>query len=298
VSAETGILHFGPGAFHRAHQAAYVDRLLAHDPRFGIAAVSLRSGATIEALARQQGRYTLAILDAEPDFRTIRAHTAWHGPGEERAVRARLADPKVRIVTSTVTERATARPRRHARRFTPRYRPDLAAPEMRAAGGPGAQPADRRVAAAAVHRFVRDNMASNGRKLGAAVRAFAEARDAELGRWIAGEARFPNVMVDSITPATDDALRRRVRDATGYDDAIPVAREAYSAWVIEDVLPPNGPDFASTGAIVTGGVEGYELAKLRILNGAHSARLSACCAAMRRWRRRWTIHGWRNSPNH
>ena len=105
MSAETGILHFGPGAFHRAHQAAYVDRLLADDPRWGIAAVSLRSGATIEALARQQGRYTLAILDAEPEYRTIHAHTAWHGPGEERAVRARLADPKVRIVTSTVTEK-------------------------------------------------------------------------------------------------------------------------------------------------------------------------------------------------
>ena len=46
--------------------------------------MSLRSGATIEALARQQGRYTLAILDAEPDYRTIQAHRAWHGPGEER----------------------------------------------------------------------------------------------------------------------------------------------------------------------------------------------------------------------
>src|SRR6185503_17755024 len=61
-----GIVHFGPGAFHRAHQADYVDRLLASDPRWGIAAVSLRSPDTIAALARQRGRYTLAILDAEP----------------------------------------------------------------------------------------------------------------------------------------------------------------------------------------------------------------------------------------
>src|SRR6185295_7950336 len=93
----------------------------------------------------------------------------------------------------------------------------------------------------------------------------------ELARWIADEVRFPNTMVDSITPASDAALRLRVREATGFDDAIPVAREAYCAWVIEDVLPPGGPDLAAAGATVTADVAQYEAAKLRILNGAHSA---------------------------
>ena len=88
---DSGIVHFGPGAFHRAHQADYVDRLLDDDPRWGIAAVSLRSAATIEALARQQGRYTLAILDAEPSFRTIaRAQAVSSAPATGDAVR-RLA---------------------------------------------------------------------------------------------------------------------------------------------------------------------------------------------------------------
>ena len=114
-------------------------------------------------------------------------------------------------------------------------------------------------------------MAGNGRKLAAAVRAFAGRRDPELARWIEGEARFPDTMVDSITPATTDALRREVREATGFDDAIPVAREAFAAWVIEDVLPPGGPDLAGAGAILTGDVAAHERAKLRILNGAHSA---------------------------
>jgi len=41
----TGIVHFGPGAFFRAHIASYVDDLLEHDPRWGISAVALRSGA-------------------------------------------------------------------------------------------------------------------------------------------------------------------------------------------------------------------------------------------------------------
>ena len=69
-----GIVHFGPGAFHRAHQAAYVDALLDHDPRWGIAAVSMRSRGTVDALAAQDGLYTLAIRDAAPSFRVIGAH--------------------------------------------------------------------------------------------------------------------------------------------------------------------------------------------------------------------------------
>ncbi|MEO7826767.1 MAG: mannitol dehydrogenase family protein, partial [Allosphingosinicella sp.] len=99
-----GIVHFGPGAFHRAHQADYIDRLLKDDPRWGIAAVSLRSPGTIEALRRQQGRYTLAIMDAQPSFRTLAAHSRFFGPGEGEGVRALLLDPAVRIVSSTVTE--------------------------------------------------------------------------------------------------------------------------------------------------------------------------------------------------
>jgi fructuronate reductase len=70
----TGILHFGPGAFHRAHQADYVDRLLAHDPRWGIAAVSLRSPGTVHPQGRQDGQYKLSILPDEPSFRGRGSH--------------------------------------------------------------------------------------------------------------------------------------------------------------------------------------------------------------------------------
>ena len=274
-AAATGIVHFGPGAFHRAHQADYVGRLLRADPRWGIGAVSLRSGGTIDALRRQGGRYTLAILDAEPCFRTIRAHNRFHGPGEHAAVRALLRDPAIRIVTSTVTEKGYCLAGNGTLDFShPEIVHDLATPNAprTLVGWLVLGLGDRRAAGLAPFTALCcDNMAANGRKLGAAARAFADRIDPELGKWIAHEARFPDTMVDSITPATDDGLRRAVRDATGYDDAIPVAREAYSAWVIEDVVPPGGPDFAGAGAIVTGDVAGYELAKLRILNGAHSA---------------------------
>ena len=74
-----GIVHFGPGAFHRAHQAAYVDTVLQHDPRWGIAAVSMRSRGTVEALERQDGLYTLAIRDAEPAMRVSRHYRGADG---------------------------------------------------------------------------------------------------------------------------------------------------------------------------------------------------------------------------
>lgn len=259
----SAILHFGPGAFHRAHQADYFSRL----PGCAIAAVSLRSTETVEALARQKGRYTLAILDEEPAFRTIAVHNHFLGPGDGNAIRALLADPALRLVTATVTEKGYCLAGDGTLDFDhPDIVHDRANPQAPRSlvGWLALGLADRRAAGLAPFATLScDNLAGNGDKLGAAVRA--------IGARVTDEARFPNTMVDAITPATGDALRQRVREATGFDDSIPVAREAYAAWVIEDALPPGGPDLAAAGAILTSDVAAYERAKLRILNGAHSA---------------------------
>jgi fructuronate reductase len=270
----TGIVHFGPGAFHRAHQADYVDRLLADDGRWGIAAVSLRSPGTVEALKRQRGRYTLAILDSETRLRTLAAHSAFYGPGESAGVRARMLDPAVRIVSSTVTEKGYGLAGDGTLDFGhPDIARDLADPEhpVSLVGWLALGLRDRRAAGLpAFTPLCCDNMVSNGRKLRAAVLAYAERLEPALAEWIAGEAVFPDTMVDSITPATDDRLRAMVRER-GYDDSIPVAREAYAEWVIEDVLPAGSPDFASAGVRMAKDVGAWERAKLRILNGAHSS---------------------------
>ena len=270
----TGIVHFGPGAFHRAHQADYIDRLLRHDPRWGIAAVSLRSPGTIEALNRQHGRYTLAVLDRETEFRTLAAHRRGYGPGEGAAVRALLADPAVRIVSSTVTEKGYCLAADGTLDLThPDIVHDLADPHgpVSIVGWLALGLADRNAAGLpAFTPLCCDNLVANGKKLRAAVLAYAERVAPDLAAWIAGEAVFPDTMVDSITPATDDRLRAAVR-AAGFDDAIPVSREAYAAWVIEDVLPPGSPDLASVGVTLAADVGAWEKAKLRILNGAHSS---------------------------
>src|SRR5215469_9745220 len=77
-------------------------------------------------------------------------------------------------------------------------------------------------------------------------------------------------MVDSITPATDQALRERVAQATGLEDAWPVQRERFVQWVVEEVDSPGQPDWASVGVTLSRDVTAYERAKLRLLNGAHS----------------------------
>jgi fructuronate reductase len=269
-----GIVHFGPGAFHRAHQADYIDRLLTRDPRWGIAAVSLRSPGTVEALKKQNGRYTLAIFDAETSFRTLHAHRAFYGPGEGEAVRALLRDPAVRIVSSTVTEKGYCLAGDGRLDMThPDIVRDLDDPQhpMSIVGWLALGLSDRRAAGLpAFTPLCCDNMISNGKKLREAVLAYAARLDPELARWIEAEAVFPDTMVDSITPATDDHLRALVAEQ-GFADEIPVSREAYTAWVIEDVLPEGSPDFASVGVTMAADVGAWEKAKLRILNGAHSS---------------------------
>jgi fructuronate reductase len=270
----TGIVHFGSGAFHRAHQADYVHRLAQHDPRWGIAAVSLRSPGTIDALRRQDGLYTLAILDEKTSFRTIGVHNRFFGPGDSDALRSQFLDPAIRAVTTTVTEKGYCLGPEGMLDFEQAdIRHDLDnpnSPESLVGWLALALSIRRKEDLPPLMVICCDNMASNGRKLGGAVAQFARRMDPELARWIEGEVRFPNTMVDSITPATDDSLRQLVRERTGSDDSIPVRREAYTEWVIEDVLLPGGPDLASAGATLTKDVAGWEKAKLRILNGAHS----------------------------
>lgn len=272
---EIGVVHFGPGAFHRAHQAFYFDRLLEKDPRWGICAVSLKSPGVRDALEPQDGLYTLAQLDAETTFRVIGSiREVLVAPEDPPSVIARLAAPTTRMVTLTVTEKGyTLSPDGGLDESHPDIVHDLAHPrEPRSAVGYVVEGLRQRFAAGLPPYTVAacDNLADNGWRLKAAVVAFAARIDADLAAWIEREGRFPRTMVDSITPATDDVLRARVRAATRLEDAWPIQREAFTQWVIEDVLPADAPDLASVGVILTDDVRGFERAKLRLLNGVHS----------------------------
>jgi fructuronate reductase len=271
-----GTVHFGPGAFHRAHQAFYFERLLEKDASRAICAVSLKTASVRDALAPQDGLYTLVELDEAPTLRVIGAIrellVATENPA---AVSRRLCDPATSVVTLTVTEKGYC--------LDGHGELDLAHPDIEHDLRERASPRSligwlvrglelRRAQAIAPYLVVScDNLSDNGPTLRRAVLAFAARCEAGLAAWIEATVRFPRTMVDSITPATDQALRERVAQMSGLEDAWPVQRERFVQWVMEEVDVPLQPQWASVGITVSRDVTAYERAKLRLLNGAHSS---------------------------
>ncbi|MFL6617915.1 MAG: mannitol dehydrogenase family protein [Povalibacter sp.] len=274
-ATKIGIVHFGPGAFHRAHQASYVDALLHHDPRWAISAIALKSTGVRDALAPQDGLYVLNELSVQSRMRVIGAIRELMVASENHEqVFGRLSAPDTRMVTMTVTEKGYC--------LDPSGTLDLNHPDIvhdlqtpaapRSLVGVLAEGLRRRRTLGLEPFAVVscDNLANNGTLLRKAVATFAAHSDAGLGRWIETEVAFPRTMVDSITPATDDALRERVAKVTGVEDAWPIKREDFMQWVIEDVPSMREADWASVGVTLASDVSVYDRAKLRLLNGAHS----------------------------
>jgi fructuronate reductase len=275
-AVDIGIVHFGPGAFHRVHQAWFVEKLLAHDPRWGICAVSLRSTDVRDALVPQDGLYTLAALDGSTSYQVIGAlKQTLVAPEDPETVLEQLCGPRTRVVTITVTEKGYclgadgSLDMAHAD-----IRRDLRSPHSPTSLIGYLVEALRRRRASGIGPLTIvscDNMVDNGSRLRRAVHQLAEADDRNLARWIQEKVAFPRTMVDSITPATTDALRERIAEVLGVTDRWPVQREGFVQWVIEDRSAGDIPDWESAGVIVTDDVAAYDRAKLRLLNGAHSS---------------------------
>jgi fructuronate reductase len=270
-----GIVHIGPGAFHRAHQAYYVDTLLHSDKRWAISALSLKSTGLRDALKDQQGMYTLVELGAAPRARVIGAiRELLVGATDHEAAFARLAARDTRLVSLTVTEKGYCLDAKNlldmgnadivsdlARATTPRSTIGWIVEGL------------RRRRAAGVPPFAVlscDNLPENGKVLHRALVAFAQAADPDLAKWIEAEVVCPRTMVDSITPATDDALRKRALGLTGLVDEWPIQREPFTQWVIEDLPAMRDADWQSVGVTLARDVGVYDRAKLRLVNGPHS----------------------------
>ncbi len=275
---QPGIVHLGIGAFHRAHQAVHVDDALALDPGWAIVAASLRSAATRDALKPQDCLYTLSVRSGEGEKLRIVGSVidVIVATQERERLLAAMSDPRVRIVTLTVTEKGYCHdPATGAlNEADAGIMQDLKTPHA-----PGTAPglviealARRRAAGVAPFTVLTcDNLPANGTVARRILTRFAELRDTDLGAWVAGEIAFPSTMVDRITPATTDEDRTRVDAALGVTDAWPVVTEPFSQWVIEDRFPTGRPAFETTGAEMVADVAPYEQMKLRLLNGAHSS---------------------------
>ena len=272
-----GIVHLGIGAFHRAHQAVVIDdRLNAGETSWGIIGASLRSPDTRDALNPQDGLYTLAVRSAAPpQYRLIGSISdVLVAPEDPEALLGRLADPAIRIVSLTVTEKGYCHDPATGtlNEDHPDVRHDLTAALPRSAPGYLVEALARRRKAGLKPFTVLccDNLPSNGATVKRVLTRFATLRDPDLGRWLADELACPSTMVDRIVPATTDEDRAQVSQALGLIDAWPVMAEPFWQWVVEDHFPTGRPDLAASGVELVKDVAPFELMKLRLLNGSHS----------------------------
>jgi fructuronate reductase len=266
-----GIVHIGLGAFHRAHQAVYTDDAMAAGDRdWAIAAASLRSAGVHDQMAPQDGLYTVTERSSEGEavrlIGAIRDVIVASKTPERLA--ERLAAPDTRVVTLTVTEKGYWR--------RPDDTTDIAG--IVADGNSiyhylAQAVIGRQAAGLGPLTLVScDNLPDNGRVLRSGVAAFLDHQGETAARaWFERDWRCPNTMVDRIVPAVTDADRARVEAALGMRDEAAVITEPYRQWVIEDDFAGDRPRWEVGGAQFVADVAPYETAKLRMLNGAHSA---------------------------
>ena len=273
-----GIVHLGLGAFHRGHQAVAVDDCLAAGATdWGIVAASLRSPDTRDALKPQDGLYTVVDRDSDGDrFRVIGAILdVLVAPEDPAALVRRMADPATRIVSLTVTEKGyTRRSDGTLDEDHPDIRHDLAdlsAPRSTLGFLAAALEARRAAGIAPFTLLSCDNLPANGATLKGLLTRFAALRSDAFGAYVRDHVACPSTMVDRIVPATTDGDRDLVAAALGVRDAWPIVTEPYFSWVIEDDFPLGRPDIRTPGVVFVEDVAPYELMKLRLLNGAHSA---------------------------
>jgi fructuronate reductase len=273
-----GIVHLGIGAFHRAHQAVMTDAVLAGDTSWGIVTASLRSPDTRDALAPQDGLYTVATLAPGGEQRRVIGAILdiMVAPEDPERLIAAMADPRIRIVSLTVTEKGYCHdPATGAlNEAHPDVVHDLAHPAT-PRSAPGfllAAIARRRQNGVAPFTVLCcDNLPSNGHTVHRVLARLAELMDPALGNYVRDNVACPSTMVDRIVPATTDADRTRVSEALGVADAWPVMAEPFIQWVIEDDFPQGRPRWELAGAEFVRDVAPFELMKLRLLNGAHSS---------------------------
>jgi fructuronate reductase len=274
-----GIVHFGPGAFHRAHQAYYTDRVLSE---FGgdwrILAVSLKSTKTVDDLNAQDGRYSLLTKsnDGESQLKVIGAIAR-----AEAAVRSTdhvfetLSSPYTHILSLTVTEKAYGIDRQSGR--VDHAHSDIAHDLLNPDEPIGVigmivkgLSLRMKIDLSPFTVLCCDNLPNNGDLVRSGVLDFAQRLDDKLSQWISAHGCFPNTMVDRITPAATQDVYDNVSEILGVADKLAIETEPFTQWVIEDKFCGPRPAWENVGALIVDDVAPYEHMKLRMLNGAHS----------------------------
>ena len=274
-----GIVHMGIGAFHRCHMAVYTDDVLANTGGdWRILGVSLRSSKIRDQLEPQDGLYTVIVRGASGDDAQVIGSVAgvlW-APDDPQRVLEAMSAASTKIISLTITEKGYCLD--PATGSLNQAHPDiqhdlvnLGAPKS-AIGYLVAALARRRDSGTGpVTILCCDNLSSNGKVVERIVQEFAQQVDSDLAEWIRENVAFPSTMVDRIVPAVEAEQVQAFAEQYGIEDAAVLQTEPFSQWVIEDSFAAGRPPWETTGATLVEDVAPFEDAKLRMLNGAHSA---------------------------
>lgn len=275
-------LHLGAGAFHRAHQAWYLNSLKNSEHcEWSLSLANIRKSATqqtLQQLASQKGRYTLEIISPEGDKQyqpiTVVDQVILWDEGL-RTLIEHGAHPRTKIISFTVTEGGYfLKDDGHL---------DV---EHQAVLADLSEQGETSTLYGALYQILRarmcsngqpvtllscDNLRNNGDSFYRGLLEFVTAKnDLPLLSWIQQNTRAPNSMVDRITPKFDASIHARLTDNGIHDDQVPVSCEAFSQWVLEDDFIAGRPPLEKAGVEFVGSVTPYEEAKIRVLNASHS----------------------------
>jgi mannitol 2-dehydrogenase len=279
-----GILHIGVGGFHRSHQALYLDDLIGGGEsgadQWAICGVGImpQDKAMHDALTKQDCLYTLVERIGDKSTARVIGSLKNYIFGFENPeeVFAKIANPAIKIVTLTATEGGYC-----FNQLTGKLdldnagvKHDLSDPlKPRTIFGYLTEGLKRRKAANAgpITILSCDNLQGNGHVAESTLLAFCSQNNADLVPWIKANVKFPNCMVDRITPVTTDAEKTLVRDVYHLEDKFPVVAEPFKQWVVEDKFAAGRPALEKVGVQFTDDVAPYEKMKIRLLNATHSA---------------------------
>ncbi len=285
AACDAGVVHLGFGAFHRAHQAVYLDDYMnaSGDLRWGIAAVNLRAADTAHFQAAESdinnhdGYFVKSYsADGEVALRRVRSHVEFADWSADAAgCEAILSRPSVKLVTITVTESGYyTDPNGNLNVQDPTIASELNGESattvyayLRAALAQRAETLAEPLTIACC-----DNIRQNGKKLARNMLSYLRAcGDDALAAWVEKNVAFPCSMVDRITPRSPADLATELTDMIGQPVAAPIMAEDFTQWVLQSSTATDMPDLARVGVTVTADVNPYEETKIRVLNGGHTA---------------------------
>ncbi|WP_320128523.1 mannitol dehydrogenase family protein [uncultured Sphaerochaeta sp.] len=276
------LAHIGLGHFHRAHYLSYLEQLLdqgLYDGGVYEIDIIPSDEKFIKDLQSQDYLYSLQTISTdkkqEIEIRGGILNYA-NASKDPQTVLDVLASPDIKVISLTITEKGYCYDDvHHNLNFEhPLIKEDLISELWpRTAIGFIAKALNQRFEKGKqkVALLSCDNIPANGHVLKVCLLQFIEKKYPKILEWVKQDIFFPCTMVDRITPGTTEETRKNLHNSFHLDDACPVHSEDFIQWVIEDCPTPEIKMFSQVGASLVLSVEPYELMKIRLLNGSHSA---------------------------